>query len=296
MLPVLGIIVVLASVLGGFALENGRLAPLAQPAEVFIICGSAVGTLMSANSPELLRRTVFAMVRIFRTPPPNRKFYLSTMVMLFALFEYARRNGPAKLEDQLDHPDTSVLFRRHASAVHDSGALEFICDTLRLNTMGQISAYELDTLLELDFVTREHELAAPANTLATLADALPGLGILSAVLGVVITMSSLQESPASIGQKVGSALIGTFLGIFLSYGFAGPLAAHLERLNEAEVLYYQTLRAALAAFARGMPVSIAVEFGRRAIPPLLRPGFVETEQECRRASGKVVENFPAPLH
>ena len=289
MIPILGIVVVIVSVIGGFVMENGKMGPLFQPAEVVIIAGTAVGTLLAANPLDLLRRTLGELLRVFRGPPPNSGFYLKTLVMLHAVFEYARRNGATKLEDQLDNPDRSVVFRRHAAVIRNPETLNFICDTLRLTTLGQISALELDAMLEQDEEIREKELAAPANVLNTLADALPGLGIISAVLGVVITMSALRESPKTIGHKIGAALVGTFLGIFLSYGFAGPLAAHVERLNEAEIWYYRILRASIAAFARGMPVQIALEFGRRAIPPGLRPGFIEMEQACRHSSGKIVE-------
>ena len=282
------------SVIGGFALENGKMMPLVQPSEVFIIGGAAIGTLLIANPFDLLKKTCRALLRVFHGPVPTKKFYLSTMVMLHSLFEFARRNGASKLEDQLDHPENSVVFRRHAAVIRHIGALDFICDTLRLTTLGQIAPFELYMMLEQDFETRRRESAAPAAVVAFLADALPGLGILSAVLGVVITMGSVTELPKIIGQKVGAALVGTFLGIFLAYGFVAPLAAHLERISDAELQYYQILRNSIAAFARGMPVGIALEFGRRSIPPELRPGFIEMEEECRRASGKVVE-MPLPL-
>jgi chemotaxis protein MotA len=292
MIPILGIVVVFVSVIGGFLMENGKMGPLVQPAELVIIIGTAVGTLLSANPIKLLKRTWRELMRVFRGSRPDGAFYLKTLVMLHALFEYARRNGATKLEDQLDNPERSVVFRRHATVIRNEDTLNFLCDTLRLTTLGQISQWELDAMLEQDADIREHDLAAPAGVLNTLADALPGLGIISAVLGVVITMSALRESPKTIGHKIGAALVGTFLGIFLSYGFAAPLAAHVERLNETEIHYFNILRVAMAAFARGMPVQIALEFGRRAIPPTLRPGFIEMEQACRQSSGKIVEMPP----
>ena len=281
MVPVFGMIVVFCSVLGGFALENGRFAPLAQPSELVIILGAGIGTLLTANPLRLLKKTWHCLLRVFQAPTVTRSLYLSSLVLLQALFAYARRNGSIKLEDQVDNPGRSPLFRRHAGAIRDAGALNFICDTVRLTTMTSVSPLDLDAMLDRDLEARVAELSAPAETLASLADALPGLGIISAVLGVVITMGSITDSPRSIGEKVGGALIGTFLGIFLSYGFVAPLAAHLTRLNEAEVHYYRMLQAGLAAFGKGMPPSVALEFARRAIPPDLRPAFAEMEQQYR---------------
>ncbi|MES1258837.1 MAG: flagellar motor stator protein MotA [Acidobacteriota bacterium] len=292
MLPLAGILVVLFAVFGGFALENGELLPLIQPSELVIICGAACGTLLTANPLKLLRKLPRGIARVFRSGRLTRKFYVSTLVMLHAVFEFGRRNSAGSLEEQLDYPERSIVFIKHGAALRDPRALDFICDTLRLTTLGRIAPQELDTMLEQDQEARRQESIAPAGALIKLADALPGLGILSAVLGVVITMNSVRELPKVIGQKVGAALIGTFLGIFLSYGLVGPLAAHMERIGEAELQYYQILRTAVAAYARGMPVAIAIEFGRRSIPPELRPGFIEMERACRRAAGKIVEMPP----
>ena len=291
MLPVFGIIIVFCAVLGGFALENGQFTPLVRPSEIVIICGAALGTLLIANPTALLKKTLQALCGVFRNAPTSKAFYLSSLVMLHALFGFAKRNGAAKLEDQVDNPERSALFRRHAGAIRDMGALNFLCDTLRLTSMTNIPPLDLEAMLQQDMDSRVRELSAPAETVAWLADALPGLGIISAVLGVVITMGSMTESPKSIGQKVGGALVGTFLGIFLSYGFAAPLAAHLSRLNEAEVQYYQMLRTALAAFGKGLPAAIALEFARRTIPPDLRPEFAEMEAEFRardRTAEKII--------
>jgi chemotaxis protein MotA len=291
MVPLLGMVVVFCAVAGGFALENGRFAPLVQPAEAVIICGASIGILIASNPLELLRKTFGRVLMIFRPPELTREHYLSSLMMLRAIFEYARRNGATKLEDQIDHPERSHLFRRYAAVTHDAAAVNFICDTVRLTTMTKVDPFDLEELLEREMEARETELSAPAETVAALADALPGLGIIAAVMGVVITMSSLRDTPKVIGEKVGMALVGTFLGIFLSYGFVAPIAAHLERIQEAEVSYYRMLRAALLAFGKGMPASIALEFGRRSIPPGVRPDFRQMEAEFRsaaRAAEKVV--------
>jgi chemotaxis protein MotA len=286
MFAVLGMVVVFCAVIGGFALESGEFVPLVQPAEIVIICGAAIGTLLTANPIEVLKKTLRGPLRVFRGPPATKEFYLSSLVMLHALFDYARRNSATKLEDQIDDPERSVVFRRHAGAIRDMGALNFICDTLRLTSTTAVQPLDLDALLERDMEARSRELGAPAETLMSLADTLPGLGIIAAVLGVVITMGSITDSPRSIGEKVGAALVGTFLGIFLSYGFVAPLGAHLKSIGEAEIQYYQMLRTALAAFGKGMPGVVAVEFARRAIPPDVRPEFAEMENEFRAFAGR----------
>ena len=292
MIPLLGIFVVFFSVLGGFLLENGKVLPLVQPAEVVMIVGSAAGTLLTANSLRLLRRVAQGVAQVFRRSPRSKAFYLSTLVMLYALFDFSRRHGPAALEDELDRPEQSALFRRHAGAVSGAGVLDFICDTLRLTTSVKIDPYQLDNMLQQDCEIREAVSRAPVDAVAALADALPGLGILAAVLGVVITMNSVTDLPKVIGQKVAAALIGTFLGIFVSYGLVSPLAAHMEHIRNAEIQYFRILRSSIAAYARGMPVAIVLEFARRSIPPDLRPGFLELEKACHRAQGKVVEMPP----
>jgi chemotaxis protein MotA len=295
MLPVLGMVVVFCAVIGGFALENGKFVPLVQPSELVIICGAAIGTLLTANTIHVLKKTLRGLLRVFRGPPMTKELYVSSLVMLYALFDYARRHGATKLEDQIDNPERSVVFRRHAGAIRDMGALNFICDTLRLTSMTVVLPLDLDALLEQDMAVRNREMGSPAETLMTLADALPGLGIIAAVLGVVITMGSITASPKSIGEKVGAALVGTFLGIFLSYGFVAPLGAHLKSIAEADVQYYQVLQAALAAFGKGRPGVIAVEFARRAIPPDLRPEFSEMEAEFRAVAGRTADKVVAIL-
>lgn len=288
MIPLLGMVIVFGSVMGGFALENGHPSPLVQPAEILVICGSAVGVLIVSNPMELLRKTFTRLPCIFRSPRPTRQQYLSTLVLLRRLFERGRREGAMKLEDEVDHPQHSAILRRFSAEMSDPEALNVVCDTLRLTCMTRIEPFDLEALLLMEAEAQGAELAAPVRTLETIADALPGLGIISAVLGVVITMSSLREAPDVIGRRVGMALVGTFLGIFLSYGFVAPMAAHLELAQEAEARYFGMLRATLLAFGKGMPAAIALEFGRRAIPPDLRPGFAEMEAEFK-ASAKVSE-------
>lgn len=284
MVPLLGIIIVVCSIAGGFALEGGHLSRLVQPAELLIICGGACGILLASNPLETLRKTGLQLNGVFRKPQQSKARYLSGLVMLRAIFDYARRYGATELENQVDHPARSILFQKHPSVSKDLELLGLVCDTLRLTTMTTVDSFDLQDLLDKEAEAREQELAGPAALLLSLADALPGLGIIAAVLGVVITMGSLHASPSVIGQKVGMALTGTFLGITLSYGLVGPLASHLTQLETADGDYDRMLRTTLAAYGKGIPPSIALEFGRRSIPPELRPDFTEMEAEFLRAS------------
>src|SRR5580698_4174656 len=190
----------------------------------------------------------------------------------------------AKLEEDIENPEKSVVFSKYPKLVKDHHVLYFVCDTLRTAVAGVVAPHDLDTLVEGDIEIHHTASSAPVRALSTVADALPGLGIVAAVLGIVITMGALGGPPEQIGEKVAAALVGTFLGILLSYGVVGPLAANLEKSIDAESEYYQVLRAGLMAFAKGMAPMIAVEFARRAIPHALRPLFTEMEKSCKGAA------------
>jgi chemotaxis protein MotA len=201
--------------------------------------------------------------------------------MLNALFASARKGGASKLEKDVDEPEKSDVFNKFPFILKDHHALDFLCDTLRLSVTGGVDPFQLDQMMELDLDVHHEEAARPVNALNTVADSLPGLGIVAAVLGVVITMGSLGGPAEEIGHKVGAALVGTFLGILLCYGLFGPLAAHMSKLNEGEGRYFHVLRVAVLAYARGLAPMMAVEFARRAIPHEMRPTFKEMETACR---------------
>jgi chemotaxis protein MotA len=197
--------------------------------------------------------------------------------MLNEIFVYSRKNGMAKLEADIDEPEKSPLLSKYPAFLADHHALPFFCDTLRMSISGGVPPIELDQLMDLDIEIQHHEHSVPVAALTTVADSLPGLGIVAAVLGVVITMGALGGPPEEIGHKVAAALVGTFLGILLCYGFFGPLASNMAKEGEAQSQYLNFLRLGLLAFVKGMAPSLSVEFARRAIPPHLRPGFKETE-------------------
>jgi chemotaxis protein MotA len=226
---------------------------------------------------------------VFLPSPFSKAFYLQHLKMLNELFHYARKNGAVKLEADIEDPGKSPLFKNYPGFLKNHHALNFVCDTLRMYISGGVGSFELDQMMELDMEVHHQSASTPVASLTTIADALPGLGIVAAVLGVVITMGAIGGPPEEIGHKVAAALVGTFLGILLCYGFFGPLASNMAKLNDADSQFYHFLRVAVNAFIRGSAPILAIEFARRTIPADLRPSFQEMEQFCKRSAGA-----PAP--
>jgi chemotaxis protein MotA len=280
-LALFGIIIVFGAIIGGFLMEQGKLMVLMQPAELIIIAGSAIGTLLVANPLPTVIKVFKSMLGILSGSRYTQAFYVDSLKMLYDLFNLARKSGMAKLEEEIESPAKSPVFSKYPKLSKDHHLLNFICDTVRTAVAGVVLPHDLDAMLENDIEVHHQEIVAPVRALSTVADALPGLGIVAAVLGVTITMSALGGPPEAIGHKVAAALVGTFLGILLCYGVAAPLASNMEKLTDAESQYYQVLRAGLMAFAKGMAPIIAVEFARRSIPNALRPGFNEMEKACK---------------
>jgi chemotaxis protein MotA len=281
MLVILGFILVIAAIVGGYLLEHGQLLVLFQPAELLIIGGAAAGTILIAHPMPTVVRLLKGIMAALGGSGLTKEFYLENLKMLNDLFQYARKNGLPKLEADVDEPAKSVVFSKYPKFLKNHHALHFVCDTLRMFISGGVDPFELDQMMELDMEVHHHEVQEPVTALSSTADALPGLGIVAAVLGVVITMGALGGPPEEIGHKVAAALVGTFLGILLCYGFLGPLAARMSRGNEAEARYYQVIRVGILAFVKGSAPVMSVEFARRAIPYSVRPTFQETEKICR---------------
>jgi len=281
MFAIIGILVVFGSIIGGFLMEKGKLLVLVQPSELIIIGGAAIGTMLVANPLPVLMKIIKCVTGCLAGDPYTKAYYLDSLKMLSDIFQFARKSGMAKLEEDVENPDKSATFSKYPKLLKDHHMLHFICDTLRMAVSGVVAPHDLDAILENDIDVHHHEQMTPVNALATVADALPGLGIVAAVLGVVITMGALSGPPEEIGQKVGAALVGTFLGILLSYGVVSPIAANATKIVDASTQFHQMLRAGLMAFAKGMAPSIAVEFARRAIPHDVRPTFTEMEAACK---------------
>ncbi len=281
MFAIIGIVVVFGAIIGGFLMEKGPLLVLMQPAELLIIGGAAIGTILIANPMPLVIRIFKSLAGVLSGSRFTSEFYLESLKMLSDIFMFARKSGVAKLEEDVENPEKSAVFSKYPRIVKDHHMLHFVCDTLRTAVAGVVAPHDLDALIENDIDVHHAEAMAPARALSVVADALPGLGIVAAVLGVVITMGALGGPPDEIGKKVAAALVGTFLGILLSYGVVSPIAMNLEKTIEAEGQFYQVLRAGLMAFAKGMAPMISVEFARRAIPHDRRPTFKDMEAACK---------------
>jgi chemotaxis protein MotA len=293
MFAIIGIVIVFGAIIGGFLMEKGSLAVLVQPAELIIIGGAAIGTLLIANPLPLVVRIFKCILGVLSGSKYSKPFYLESLRMLNDIFTFARKSGMAKLEEDVENPDKSAVFSKYPNLIKDHHMLHFVCDTLRTSVSGVVPPHDLDAMLESDIDIHHHEAMLPARALATVSDALPGLGIVAAVLGVVITMGALGGPPEEIGHKVAAALVGTFLGILLCYGVVSPVASNLEKTIDAEGQFYQMLRAGLMAFAKGMAPMIAVEFARRAIPHDLRPSFKDMETACKGGSAPAANAAPA---
>jgi chemotaxis protein MotA len=281
MFAIIGIVIVFGAIVGGFLMEKGQLGVLIQPAELVIIGGAAVGTVLIANPLPLAIKVFKSALGVLAGSRFTKDYYLESLKMLSDIFTFARKSGMAKLEEDIENPDKSAVFSKYPKLTRDHHILNFVCDTLRTAVAGVVAPHDLDAMIENDIDIHHQEALAPARALATVSDALPGLGIVAAVLGVVITMGALGGPPEEIGHKVAAALVGTFLGILLSYGVVSPIASNLEKTVDAEGQFYQMLRAGLMAFAKGMAPMIAVEFARRAIPHELRPSFKTMEEACK---------------
>ncbi len=286
MFALVGIVVVLGSIIGGYLMEKGNLLVLFQPGELVIIGGAALGTVLIGNPISTVVRMLKGLTGVIKGSRYTKAFYLEQLKMLNEVFTYARKHGMQKLESDIEEPQKSQLFGKFPNFVKDHHALSFFCDTMRMSIAGTVGPFEMDQLMELDMDVHHHEANEPVAALTTMADALPGLGIVAAVLGVVITMGALGGPPEEIGHKVAAALVGTFLGILMCYGFFGPLAANMSKQNESEHQYYNFLRTALLASFRGSAPILAIEFARRAIPSLVRPSFQEMEAHCKGGTPK----------
>jgi len=281
MISIVGILVVFGAVIGGFMMEKGQLGVLIQPAELVTIGGAAFGTLLVANPIHVLKGIVGGLTSVLSGSPFTKQRYLETLKMMFDLFTKARKEGLVAIESDIEGADKSPIFAAYPKFLKDHHVKDFVCDTMRMAITGGVQPFDVDQMMELDMDVHHHGTGVPISALNTVADALPGLGIVAAVLGIVITMGALGGPPEEIGHKVAAALVGTFLGILLCYGVLGPLAAIMTKINEDEHAYYHILRVVMLAFIKGTSPILAVELARRAIPAHIRPSFQEVEKACR---------------
>jgi chemotaxis protein MotA len=281
MFSLIGIVIVLGSVVGGFLMEQGKLPVLLQPSEFITIAGAALGTVLVANPLHVLKGVVAGLVGVLKGSAVPEKRYVESLKMLFELFTKARKEGMVSIESDIEEPETSTIFSKYPTFLKDHHVTAFVCDTMRMAVTGGVKPFDLDQMMELDLEVHHHTSMAPTQAMTSVADALPGLGIVAAVLGIVITMGALGGPPEEIGSKVAAALVGTFLGILLCYGVVGPLAANMSKAVDEKHAYYGVLRTTLLAFVKGTAPIMAIEIGRRAIPEQVRPKFSEMERACR---------------
>jgi chemotaxis protein MotA len=280
MFSIIGILIVIAAIMGGYLMEHGNVKVLLQPAELLIIGGAAMGTVLIANPLHILKKIAAGVAGVFGGSKYTKQRYIESLKMMYDLFNKARKEGLMGLEADVEEPSKSPVFSKYPKFLKDHHVRDFVCDTLRMAVTGA-EPFDLDQLLDLDMEVHHHDAGQPIAALSSMADSLPGLGIVAAVLGVVITMGALGGPPEEIGRKVAAALVGTFLGILLCYGFVGPIAANMAKSAEDERAYLYVLRVVMITFLKGTAPIMAVEAARRAIPGHVRPSFQEVEKACR---------------
>ncbi|MCK7546873.1 flagellar motor stator protein MotA [Marinobacter koreensis] len=281
MLLIIGSIVVVACVLGGFTLHGGNLMVLWQPTEVLIIFGAALGSFVIANPMHTVKEVFSKGMRLITGSPYNKAFYMDLLSLMYEIFDKSRKQGVMSIEEDIDNPESSQIFSRYPAVMKSKDLLAFITDYLRIISAGNMATHELEGMMENEIDSRQHELEEPAHAVNKIADALPGLGIVAAVLGIVVTMNFMSEGPEKIGHSVAAALVGTFMGIFMGYGFVGPASIALEHACKYELKAYECVKAALVATVSGQAPQMAIEFGRKALPTDKRPGFQELNDHVR---------------
>lgn len=282
MFVIIGLLLVFGSILGGYTMHHGKIAVLIQVSEFIIIGGAALGAMVVGNPPALIKRVFGDLFGLLKSNPYNEKAYAELLQLLYDLFQKARKEGLIGLEAHIEEPEKSDLFGKYPTVVSNHHAIAFLTDTLKVLLTGAVEDHHLAEILDLDLERQHDEAMQVPGALAKVGDAMPGFGIVAAVLGVVITMGSIGGAASEIGEKVAAALVGTFLGILLSYGVIGPLASAIESRIKSEESYMMSIRTALLAFARGDSPMTAVEFARRNIEPGDRPSFAELESLTRR--------------
>ncbi|MBX6367798.1 MAG: flagellar motor stator protein MotA [Rhodospirillales bacterium] len=277
MLVIIGSVIVIACVVGGYAANGGHLAVLWQPFEIVIIVGAAIGGFVTANRRPVLFAAGRAVVGLLKGEKHDKAAYLELLSLLYSIFKLAKTKGALALEAHVENPQESALFAQFPVFMSQHHAVVFLCDYLRLLTLGNDNHHEMETLMDEELETHHQENATVAAAIQTVADGLPALGIVAAVLGVIHTMGSITEPPAVLGHLIGGALVGTFMGVLLSYGFVGPIACAVKARSEAEARYFICIKAAILAYMQGYAPSVAIEFARKALASDVRPTFYEVE-------------------
>jgi len=281
MFIIIGILVVLGSVGGGFVFSHGQLIALWQPFELLIICGAAFGAFLISNPVKVIKASFAGIPTAIKGSPYKKAMYLELLNLMFDIFNKVRKNGTMSIESDIDEPESSELFNKYPNIMKNHHAMDFICDYMRLMVSGNMNAFEVEALMDMELQTHHQESALAADAITKVSDALPGFGIVAAVLGIVITMAALGGPPEVIGGHVAAALVGTFLGILLAYGFVGPLANSIEHMAREEGKFIECIKTCIMATLNGYTPQVAIEFGRKVMYSTERPSFSELEEHIK---------------
>ncbi|MCC7312737.1 MAG: flagellar motor stator protein MotA [Sulfuritalea sp.] len=285
MLLIVGYVIILAAAVGTYAV-HGSLAALWMPLEYVAIFGLALGGFVAGNGIKTVKATLVALPSVFKGSHLNKALYMDLLAMLFEILAKVRKEGLMSIENDIENPHESAVFSRYPNIVKDHHVMEFICDYLRMMVGGNLNAFEIENLMDIEIETHHQEAHVPAHAVSKLADAVPAFGIVVAVMGVVNVMGSVGAPPAVLGKMIGGALVGTFLGILLAYGFVAPIAGQLEQRVEEEGKIFQVIKTVLLASMNGYAPQVAVEFGRKVLYSGDRPRFIELEEDLKARKGK----------
>ncbi len=279
---IVGFLIVTGCVFGGYILSHGQLAALFQPFELLIIAGGALGAFVISNPGKVLKDVLKALPSLLSGSKYSKKSYLELLAMMYDLFSKARKEGLMALENDIEEPEQSEIFKKYPKIMKDHHVMDFITDYLRLMVGGSMNAFELENLMDVELETHHHEAEQPASAITRVSDGLPGFGIVAAVMGVVITMGYISEPPEVLGNHIAAALVGTFLGILLAYGFVGPMAVAIEHKSQEEAKFLECVKVCILATLNGYTPQIAIEFGRKVIFSKDRPSFSELEEHIKQ--------------
>ncbi|MCK9285594.1 MAG: flagellar motor stator protein MotA [Rhodocyclaceae bacterium] len=286
MFVIIGYVLILGGVLGGFVLAGGHVHSLIQPTELLTIGGAGLGAFFVANPPKVIKATLSAVPTVLKGSKFSKALYLDLLAMLYEILAKVRKEGLMSIEGDIENPESSPIFARYPGIASDHHLLEFLTDYLRMMVGGNLNAFEIENLMDSEIETHHHEGEIPVHALARVADGLPAFGIVAAVMGVVHTMESVGLPPAELGKLIAAALVGTFLGILLSYGFVAPVGSALENKLHDEGKIYQCMKVVLLASMNGYAPQVAVEFGRKVLFSTERPSFRELEDDLKARKGK----------
>ncbi|EIJ48089.1 flagellar motor component protein [Herbaspirillum sp. GW103] len=286
MLVIIGYIVVMASVFGGFAMAGGHLGALFQPIELLMIGGAAGGAFLVGNNGKAIKATLKALPTVFKGSAYTKALYMELMALLFEILTKSRKEGLMSIEGDIEEPESSPIFSKYPGVLADHHLIEFMTDYLRLMVSGNMDAFQIENLMDNEIETHHHEGEIPVHCIAKLGDGMPAFGIVAAVMGVVHTMESVGIPPSELGMLIAHALVGTFLGILLAYGFVGPLSSLLEQKLHESTKIYQCVKVTLLASLNGYAPALSIEFGRKVLFSTERPTFLELEEHVKQAKGK----------